>query len=157
MRSALKPWILDERWQSRLTGRDCEFCHDNDSPDSTHGSVVRELRVSRWVLGSNQYIRGYSILILKHHAIEFCDLDPHVRHDFSEDIADASRALVSVLRPIKLNLEMQGNVVPHLHCHIKPRFETDRPGHTRIFQDAEHIEATEQERNWLCESLRAFL
>jgi diadenosine tetraphosphate (Ap4A) HIT family hydrolase len=32
---------------------------------------------------------------------------------------------------------MQGNVIPHLHCHIKPRFDSDRPGHARIFQDQE--------------------
>lgn len=157
MQSEPRAWILDERWRSRLNGSDCEFCRDNEGVGSTHGSVVRDLRVARWVLARNQYIRGYSVLILKYHAIEFCALDRGVRQDLSEDIADASRALMGVLRPIKLNLEMQGNVVPHLHCHIKPRFETDRPGHARIFQDAEFVELTEAQREELCDRLRASL
>jgi diadenosine tetraphosphate (Ap4A) HIT family hydrolase len=95
-----------------------------------------ELRVSRWLLGANQHVRGYSVLVLDRHAIEFHDLSPDMRSAFSEDIADAGRTLARVLNPIKMNIEMQGNVVPHLHCHLKPRYPHDSPGHARIFQDA---------------------
>jgi diadenosine tetraphosphate (Ap4A) HIT family hydrolase len=59
-----------------------------------------------------------------------------MRSAFSEDIAHAGRTLARVLNPIKMNIEMQGNVVPHLHCHLKPRYPHDSPGHARIFQDA---------------------
>ncbi|MGI6247731.1 MAG: HIT family protein [Pseudochelatococcus sp.] len=84
----------------------------------------------------NKYIKVYSILVLAEHKIELFELDRETRHQFINDISDVSRILNDTLSPIKINVEMQGNVVPHLHCHVKPRFETDTPGHARIFQGA---------------------
>jgi diadenosine tetraphosphate (Ap4A) HIT family hydrolase len=37
-------------------------------------------------------------------------------------VEDALRALIS---PHKINLASLGNVVPHLHWHVIPRFESD--------------------------------
>jgi diadenosine tetraphosphate (Ap4A) HIT family hydrolase len=33
--------------------------------------------------------------------------------------------LEAVFRPVKMNFEILGNAVPHLHCHIKPRYYGD--------------------------------
>jgi diadenosine tetraphosphate (Ap4A) HIT family hydrolase len=39
------------------------------------------------------------------------------------------RALEAALRPVKLNYDVLGNAVPHLHTHIVPRYADDpRPG-----------------------------
>jgi diadenosine tetraphosphate (Ap4A) HIT family hydrolase len=130
-----RPWSIDADWQDRVSGRSCAFCATAGA--QIHGVKVADLRVSQWLLGRNQYVRGYSILILKFHAVELFTLSLQDRQDFVEDIAQASRALYTVCAPIKLNIEMQGNVIPHLHCHIKPRYVSDRPGHARIFQDQE--------------------
>jgi len=37
----------------------------------------------------------------------------------------AAQALEAVFRPVKMNFEILGNAVPHLHCHIKPRHYGD--------------------------------
>ena len=137
-------WQLDQTWRDRLTGQRCELCEliKSDPVENSEGFKVADLRVTRWMLGRNQYIRGYSVLVLKHHATELFEISSKLRAEFIEDIATASEALQHLLFPIKINQEIQGNVIPHLHCHIKPRFSTDRPGHARIFQDAGRVVLT---------------
>lgn len=140
-------WKLDQVWRDRITGASCELCAmvKDEYVVSREGYKVADLRISRWILCQNQYVKGYSVLVLNAHAIELFDLEDKARSEFAEDIATASKALHHALSPIKINLEMQGNIIPHLHCHIKPRFLTDRPGHARIFQNAgTHILADEE-------------
>lgn len=133
----LTKWNIDQSWYDRISGKSCKLCDELKRGDETSmGLVVSEMRVCRWILAKNQYIRGYSILVLAEHRIELFELDSETRHQFMDDISDVSRILSDTLSPIKINVEMQGNVVPHLHCHVKPRFAADTPGHARIFQSA---------------------
>jgi diadenosine tetraphosphate (Ap4A) HIT family hydrolase len=130
-------WNIDQTWSDRVSGKSCQLCHELKRGNETSmGLVVADMRASRWILAKNQYIRGYSILVLAQHKVELFELDRETRHQFMDDVSDVARILNEKLSPIKINLEMQGNVVPHLHCHLKPRFETDTPGHARIFQNA---------------------
>ena len=48
----------------------------------------------------------------------------------------AGRALEQVFASVKLNFELLGNAVPHLHCHIKPRYYGDPAGGIPIWPDA---------------------
>lgn len=155
--AAASGWKLDAQWQARIDGTDCEFCKWERRTSASYPVEIARLRASRWYLGANQYIRGYSVLVLDHHAIELHDLSPEMRLAFTEDVADAARATARALEPIKMNIEMQGNVVPHLHAHLKPRFSQDRPAHARIFQDAQHQQAPLRELEELAEKLRRCL
>jgi diadenosine tetraphosphate (Ap4A) HIT family hydrolase len=135
--SHLANWNIDQTWLDGVSGASCKLCNELERGEETPlGLVVADMRTCRWILAKNQYIRGYSILVLSQHKIELFELDRETRHHFMDDISDVARILSEKLSPIKINLEMQGNVVPHLHCHVKPRFETDTPGHARIFQGA---------------------
>jgi diadenosine tetraphosphate (Ap4A) HIT family hydrolase len=44
---------------------------------------------------------------------------------FSADLHKAVQAIVSVTQPDHVNVESLGNVVPHLHWHIIPRYVGD--------------------------------
>ena len=49
-----------------------------------------------------------------------------------------ARAIQVVLRPVKLNYDVLGNSVPHLHTHLVPRYADDpRPGWPFPFPDAD--------------------
>jgi diadenosine tetraphosphate (Ap4A) HIT family hydrolase len=148
-------WNLGADWQRAHDGSGCAFCDGDTSIRESYPVEVARLRVSRWLLGANQYIHGYGLVLLDRHAIELHELDPALRASFMEDVADASRALARLLQPIKMNLEMQGNVIPHLHCHLKPRFVHDRPAHARIAQDGGHRIATREQLEELAAKLRA--
>jgi len=58
-------------------------------------------------------------------ARECSDLTPAQRHQLSDEIDLASRALTQVFRPFKLNIAALGNLVPQLHVHVIARFEDD--------------------------------
>jgi diadenosine tetraphosphate (Ap4A) HIT family hydrolase len=51
------------------------------------------------------------------------------------DVLQVSRAMQLVYRPLKMNYQLLGNRIPHLHWLIAPRFEDDvapgdpLPGH----------------------------
>lgn len=75
-------------------------------------------------------MRGYVCLVLRKHAVEFHDLDDVHAAAFMRDVRRVSRALAEVTGAVKLNYEVHGNVLPHLHMHILPRYIGD-PYETR--------------------------
>ena len=56
---------------------------------------------------------------------ELIDLPRGERHRLDDEIALASRALLMLYRPDKLNVAALGNVVEQLHVHVIARFEDD--------------------------------
>jgi diadenosine tetraphosphate (Ap4A) HIT family hydrolase len=38
----------------------------------------------------------------------------------------AAERVARLLQPVKLNYEIHGNSLPHLHAHVFPRFPSDR-------------------------------
>jgi diadenosine tetraphosphate (Ap4A) HIT family hydrolase len=44
---------------------------------------------------------------------------------FCADLYLAEKSMMRVLRPDHINVEILGNVVPHLHWHIMPRYRDD--------------------------------
>jgi diadenosine tetraphosphate (Ap4A) HIT family hydrolase len=47
------------------------------------------------------------------------------RRDFFDDMVRASEAIFKTFTPDKMNYEIQGNQVPHLHFHLIPRRNSD--------------------------------
>jgi diadenosine tetraphosphate (Ap4A) HIT family hydrolase len=68
---------------------------------------------------------GYACVVSKRHVIEPYELPPDVRAAFWEEAMVVARALASLYEPVKMNYEIHGNVVPHLHLHLYPRYEGD--------------------------------
>lgn len=58
-------------------------------------------------------------------AVELLDLDASQRHRLADEVDRASRALLAVFRPHKLNVAALGNLVPQLHVHVIARFQHD--------------------------------
>ena len=107
------------------SGSECEMCRGGlkfrEDP-----LWICDLQVSSAVLARNQICRGYCILIYnKGHFTELFQLPREDRIAYTEDLARVSRAIHDAFRPRKMNYELLGNVVPHLHWHIIPRRETD--------------------------------
>lgn len=99
---------------------DCPMCPDRDGAD-----VVAELASGRVHLKSDADYRGYCVLVFRRHAVELYELTAEERGRWVEDQARIGKAIAEVCQPVKLNLSMLGNMVPHLHCHFMPRYETD--------------------------------
>ena len=55
---------------------------------------------------------------------------------YGREVLLVGRALEQVLQPVKLNYDLLGNSLPHLHTHIVPRYADDpRPGWPFPFPD----------------------
>jgi diadenosine tetraphosphate (Ap4A) HIT family hydrolase len=71
-------------------------------------------------------VRGYACLVLQTHAVELHELPDAVAVAFMRDARSVSRALAAVTGAVKLNYEVHGNSIPHLHMHFFPRYRGDQ-------------------------------
>jgi diadenosine tetraphosphate (Ap4A) HIT family hydrolase len=68
---------------------------------------------------------GYACVVAKRHVVEPFQLpEPELTTFFSEAMSVAA-ALAELLQPSKMNYEIHGNTIPHLHLHLFPRFTGD--------------------------------
>jgi len=68
---------------------------------------------------------GFLRVIARSHVREMTDLRPSERDQIMRAVFAAESALREVLAPDKINLASLGNVIPHIHWHIVPRFRDD--------------------------------
>jgi diadenosine tetraphosphate (Ap4A) HIT family hydrolase len=87
---------------------------------------VAELEHSFVVLNRDQYFPGYTLLFTKQHVTELFHLDLAVRGGLMEEVSRVAEALFTLFRPDKINYELLGNMVPHIHWHLVPR-RSDEP------------------------------
>ena len=126
-----------ERWDALVRGDGCPLCAEvaSDEPANDEGYWIADLAISRLRLSIHQSLPGYCVLLCKKHVREPYDLPHKEQLLFFEDMMRAGRALERVFAPAKMNFELLGNAVPHLHCHIKPRYYGDPAGGIPIWPD----------------------
>lgn len=126
----------------------CVFCQRIMSGEfKNHPCKVADLQVSTAILSSNQICRGYCELVYNRgHVTELFRLSTEERRLFCEDLNRLAEAIYDALRPHKLNYELLGNSVPHLHWHLIPRYLDDNlDPHWPIWDKKyERIEITEE-------------
>jgi diadenosine tetraphosphate (Ap4A) HIT family hydrolase len=103
----------------------CPFCRKLAAPEALAGELVWRFPRSVALLGFWQYYRGYCILVSRRHATELSQLADDERRSFLDEMCLLARAIETVFRPHKLNYELLGNQVPHLHWHLFPRSSAD--------------------------------
>lgn len=91
---------------------------------------IHEFEHSIFVIGDHQYHRGYAQVILKQHVIELHELVPSVQAAHFQEVMIATDALVKTFQPSKMNHACYGNLDPHLHWHLFPRYTSD-PDHQK--------------------------
>lgn len=104
----------------------CSLCHRVAAPSIADSKqVIAEFEHSFLFLGDIQLFPGHCILVLKEHVRELHDLSDVVQKRYFEELVQAGKAVHSAFKPWKLNYSCYGNLVPHLHWHIFPRYEDD--------------------------------
>ena len=89
---------------------------------------VHEFENSILVVGDHQFHRGYCLLLLKEHVRELHELEGEVYAALSQELMTAGRAVVGAFGPWKMNYSCYGNLDPHIHWHLFPRYDSD-PDH----------------------------
>jgi diadenosine tetraphosphate (Ap4A) HIT family hydrolase len=102
---------------------ECAICRIvADKEDSFR---ICELDMSVVGLNPNQFFPGYTFVTCKKHVTELYHLPPDKRLKFCEEMIEVATVLDKVFHPDKINYELLGNVSPHLHWHLIPRYKND--------------------------------
>ena len=85
-----------------------------------------ELDASYVVGGSGPSILpGYTAVFAKRHVREPFELTKDESAAWWSDCVLVARAIQEVFQPAKVNYEIHGNTIEHLHLHLYPRFPGD--------------------------------
>jgi diadenosine tetraphosphate (Ap4A) HIT family hydrolase len=96
-----------------------------DRLDGVSELFVADLGTSRVYLNEDQFFPGWALVVLRRHATELYELSAAERAALIEDVSRTAEALARVYRPVKMNYELLGNQVPHIHWHLIPRLAGD--------------------------------
>jgi len=100
----------------------CLFCR-GDRPAADH--KVADLGVTVAYLHDDQFFPGWTVLVLKRHATELFELPADERTRMMDEVSRVAAALDALFAPRKINYELLGNQVPHMHWHVIPRLADD--------------------------------
>ena len=148
-------------WDDLADGIGCPF--DGERPATNeHWDKVASLSISTLYLHKVQTYRGYSLLVYDGaHATRLDQLAAEAATAFMADLLRVQQAVAKVLKPDHVNLELMGNVIPHLHWHIIPRYKSDPRWGAPIWMTDDksmpRIELPAGTRTSLIESLRSAL
>lgn len=136
-----RTWPLD--WEARARGEACPFCGDLRTRSFYNGRTSEALLERQAVSG------GHAVVVFRgRHAASLTALAPGELADYWHDIQDVARLLQQVFSPCHMNYLLLGNVVPHLHVHVVPRYLDDpAPGRALPWEPHE-VAAAEYERQF---------
>jgi diadenosine tetraphosphate (Ap4A) HIT family hydrolase len=98
---------------------DCELC------TGSGGRVIHDDGRLRVVAVDDADYPGFVRVIWNAHVREMTDLAPSDRTHLLQVVFAVERIQRAVLGPRKMNVASLGNMTPHLHWHLIPRFADD--------------------------------
>jgi diadenosine tetraphosphate (Ap4A) HIT family hydrolase len=98
----------------------CVLCNTTDSTEVVY-------RSAKWrvLLVDDDSWPGFCRVVLNGHVAEMTDLDYRQRTALMDVVWIVEQVVREVMQPDKVNLASLGNMVPHLHWHIIPRYRDD--------------------------------
>jgi diadenosine tetraphosphate (Ap4A) HIT family hydrolase len=101
---------------------DCPMCNKWDDDAELRIAGLEHCFVT---LNRDQFFPGYCFVFTREHVTELFHLDRRVRGAVMEEVTTVAAALFAAFSPAKINYELLGNMVPHMHWHLIPRFTGD--------------------------------
>jgi diadenosine tetraphosphate (Ap4A) HIT family hydrolase len=135
------------------------MCAQGRPDETAYGARFFAGDVSDAYLQRADIQRGYTISIWRgRHVAEPTELDPEEASAYWYEVLRAAKALEDHLKPVKMNYDLLGNSLPHLHTHLVPRYADDpRPGWPFPFPEDEPPPIEEDAFRADVEALRSML
>jgi diadenosine tetraphosphate (Ap4A) HIT family hydrolase len=111
-------------------GEDCPMCAEGRPEETRFGIRFFSGEVADAYLQRVDIQRGYTIVIWRgRHIAEPTELDETEAAYYWRELLEVGRAIERALEPVKVNYDLLGNSLPHLHTHVIPRYADDpKPG-----------------------------
>ena len=112
-----------DQWLFQARKENCPYCRKADDP--MQSSTLKLFRYSELCADPQVSLKGTCYFISREHYVELFDMSDEVLLGFMKEVQVAARVLQEVTRAFKINYELHGNTVPHLHLHLFPRYPDD--------------------------------
>ena len=118
-----------ESFYALKRGDGCPMCEQGRPEETAHGGRFFAGEVADAYLQKEDVQRGYSVVIWRgRHVAEPTELSRDEAARYWLEVLEAGRR-IERLEPVKLNYDVLGNSLPHLHTHVVPRYADDpKPG-----------------------------
>jgi diadenosine tetraphosphate (Ap4A) HIT family hydrolase len=110
-------------WARMTDPSHCPICNSAPMPEGMED--LYELPNTWLDSEPSECLRGACHVVSKHHAVELYDLSDTKLLGVMREVAIYAHALRIVTGAVKINYEIHGNTVPHLHVHLYPRHCSD--------------------------------
>jgi diadenosine tetraphosphate (Ap4A) HIT family hydrolase len=114
-------WNHPDTWAALCSGVRCPICQRGEPLD-----IVANLSASWVTMQATAPVRGYVCLVSRLHAVELHELPEESANAFMQDARRVSKSLSLATHAVKINYEIHGNSIPHLHMHFYPRYRGDQ-------------------------------
>jgi diadenosine tetraphosphate (Ap4A) HIT family hydrolase len=101
----------------------CILCKDDLKPEE--GQLIWRGDDCRVILVNDPDLPGFCRVIWNRHVAEMTDLTHGERDHLMALVFAVEEAIRHVMHPDKVNIAALGNMVPHIHWHVIPRFKDD--------------------------------
>jgi diadenosine tetraphosphate (Ap4A) HIT family hydrolase len=146
-------WRDAGEWTALRSGTACWVC----TGGGPTGVVVAE-SAATWVTTRSQVTcRGYLCVYAKRHVVEPYELPYDEMMAFFADAMSAARGVEQLFQPVKMNYEIHGNTIPHLHLHVFPRYVGDPFEGGPIRASELHVTHSDAEVDLIRDAVRAAL
>jgi diadenosine tetraphosphate (Ap4A) HIT family hydrolase len=112
-----------DQWLFQAQKENCPYCCKDEDPSQS--STLKLFKYSELCAHPCVCLKGTCYLITREHYVELFDLDNDVLLGFMKEVQVAARVLKEITGAFKINYEIHGNTVPHLHLHLFPRYVND--------------------------------
>ena len=111
-------------------GEGCPMCEQGRPEETEYGARFFAGEVADAYLQKANVQRAYSVVIWRgRHVAEPTELSAEEAAQYWLEVLEAGRRIERALEPVKLNYDVLGNMLPHLHTHVIPRYADDpKPG-----------------------------
>jgi diadenosine tetraphosphate (Ap4A) HIT family hydrolase len=120
----------------------CDICARNARTERGENTFSVARATTGYVnLADVQYHEGYTIFSAKRCVNELQELPADERDTYLREMAAVAEAVFNAFEPRKLNYELLGNGVPHLHWHLFPRHADDAHPSGPVWEDPGFLHA----------------
>ena len=109
-------WARPEEWALRRTAAGCIICLSGAPLN-----IIGELPTCWATADPDAPLPHYVCVVARDHVNEPYEMSPIRQAAFWTEAMLVAQAVASVAQPIKMNYEIHGNTLPHLHLHLFPR------------------------------------
>ncbi len=130
---------------------DCELC----------AAKIEDVLVNtpkfRVILVDDANYPGFCRVIWNAHVKEMTDLAIADRSALMQAVCKVEQAIRDVMQPHKINLASLGNMVPHLHWHVIPRYQDDAHFPNPVWAATDRVSSEVEAKRALLPELREVL